>query len=204
MPRAAKNTAKGGGAKVESLSAAVTNPEALVKPVEIEGVNQEPVKVITPVAPKAHLTTDMLIPCMSNVSVGKLVYASKRQNGYVVEWSKYTEIQYIELGELVAMKSTALGFFTENLIIIPDEFEYKDEVLKYLHVERYYENAAEPGSMKKLLNAPIDAMVKRIEAMGEVSKKSLTNYVINAVESGEIDSLKRIKALEEALDCKLT
>lgn len=188
MPKTAKKTNKG-GAKAEASNAA-----EIIKADET---------VVAPEKKKAELTSDILVPCMSNVSVGKLVYASKRQNGYIVEWSRYSEVQYIELGELVAMKSSALGFFSDNLILIPDDFEYKDDVLKYLRVERYYENAADPVSMKRLMNAPIDTMKKRIMDMGEISKKSVCNYVRIAIESGEIDSMKRIKALEEVLECDL-
>lgn len=185
MPRATKSTNKEGGANNAA-------------PVIVEK---------TPVVeerPKVTLTSDMLVPCMDNVPVGVLVYASQRQIGYQVTWTRYTEIQHVELGELVTMKSTQLRFFSENYIVIPDDYEYKEEVLKYLHVEQYYENAADPVSIKKLLNMPVDAMTQKIRAMGETSKKSVLNHVKTAVENGDVDSLKRIRALEEVLETKLT
>lgn len=155
-------------------------------------------------AVKPELTPNTYVPCLSNIRNGELVYHSQRTNGYVVRWLNYLDEQLIELSELNAMKSTAIGFFTKNWIIIPDSFELKDEVLEYLHIKQFYNTVADPRAVNAVLNAPLDEMQMRIGELQPSARDLVVNAAKAAIADGSLDSFKRIAALEEALGCKLT
>ena len=152
---------------------------------EKEAVSTPAVKRPAPV-----LAADTLVPCISMVRRGDLIYNSKRTFGYNVVWRHYMDIQSVELSELVAMRSS--------------DFELHDEVLKYLHIEQYYHDVPDPYAMDDLFSMAIDEMVLRVSRMPENTKEAVCASAKNAIHNGTLDSLKRINALEGALNCKLT
>lgn len=152
---------------------------------------------------KQPLSPDTQIPCVSMVKKGRLVYESKRTRGYKITWNNYMDIQSVDLSELVAMKASDLAFFSKNYIVIADSYERKDEVLKYLHVERYYDNTPDPHTLSTLFNVNVTEMVNRIKGMPVSVQESVAKAAQKAIADGTLDSLKRIAALEEVLGCKL-
>lgn len=171
----------------------------------VKKTNESETYVAPVVAQKEEkLPSDLQVPCVSMVKLGKLIYQSKRQIGYRVVWSSFLEPQPVELSELVAMRNNALDFFKNNWIVIPDYFEYKDRVLKELHISQYYKSVPDPYALNDLFMLPINEMVDRISNMTDTVRDSLKGYVKDAVANGEVDSYKRIRALEDALSCKLT
>lgn len=155
------------------------------------------------VVKREELKLDTYVPCVSMVKNGKLVYTSKRQLGYNVIWAQFGDVQYIELKELMAMRSTDVSFFVENWIVIEDSFEMKDEVLKKLHVTEMYRNAIGSEDVETLFVLPIDEMIKRIAAMTNSMRESVYLQAKEYVASENLDSIKRVKALETALGKKL-
>ena len=187
MPKATTKTTRAAVAETTPATAAVTTQPG----------------VWTESKPSIRLEANLLVPCASMIRVGKLVYESERTRGYKVEWNGFGEIQLIELGELVAMKGSALKFFSKNWISIPDSFDQKDEVLKYLGVARYYENTPDIFSIDKLFDLPVADMVAKIKGMPENSKDAVRAAASRAIADGVLDSLAKIHALESALECKL-
>lgn len=179
----------------------------------MNAVNGEAVTTASPAAEKVRpakvvkkkeLSPTMYVPCISNVKYGQLVYSSSRTPGYIVRWNKYLDEQMIELSELNVMKLSAIGFFQNNWIVIPDSFELKDEVMEFLGIKHFYENMVDPQTINNLLNAPINEAVLEISSMQPSAKAHVIEMAKEAIANGTLDSLRRINALEEALGCKLT
>lgn len=147
--------------------------------------------------------TNPYVPCMSMVREGILIYSSKRSMGYTVVWNSYMEIQPVELNELISMKNTDYGFFKNNYIIIPDDYEFKDDVIKYLHVENCYQNVSSPYKVDSLFGGTIEQMVAKIGAMSADARNEAIVVAKKAIADGEIDSYKRIHALEDVFGCSL-
>ena len=76
--------------------------------------------------------------CIENISRGKLIYISKRQLGYTVEWPNSGDTNYLELGEFINLKNTDRRFVTEPWVRIREDDEI--EILKYANVYKYYEH----------------------------------------------------------------
>lgn len=151
-----------------------------------------------------ELRPDLEVPCVDMVREGKLYYASKRTVGYTVTWDGFMDVQTIELGELNNMKATDSKFFKENWIVIPASFELRDEVLKYLHVDKYYTDTVDPYTLSGIFDTSIETMVERVNVMTESMRDAVISAAKDAIASGKLDSFKRIAALQEALGCKLT
>lgn len=148
------------------------------------------------------LPMDTYVPCVSMIKTGRLYYQSKRQMGYTVVWHNFMDEQYLELSELMAMKSSDPTFFTENWIVIPDSFELKEQVLDALRVRQYYVGSIDPYALNDLFTISIPEMEERISYMSDSVRASLREYVKDSMKDGTLDSLKRVRALETALNCK--
>ena len=189
MPRATtKKTAEAPKFSLKDEGASVVKKESVVK---------------AEVYSKPELTPNMLVPCMSLVRTGFLIYASKRTVGYQVIWHSFMETQFVELGELSAMKSSDYAFFENNWIVIPDSYELKQEVLKYLGVERCYEHALDVDGIQNLFDLSADEIIAKVFDMSDASKNAVRALAEKAITDGSLDSLQKIHALEYALNCKL-
>ena len=139
--------------------------------------------------------------CVKNISRGKLVYVSKKQNGFEVIWENTNDEDYLELQELVSLKNSYKRFATEPWIRInePDEVE----ILKYLQIYKHYE---------RILDVDIDKMLSKSPEKFEVKFKTLPNSIKEAIagraaemmKSGELDSLKIKNIIEKDMDIDLS
>ena len=166
-------------------------------------ISEDPARIVTPVVAN-ELPNDLYVPCVSLVHMGKLVYVSKRQIGYEAVWKHFLDVQYIELKELIAMRSTDASFFSENWIAIEDNFQHKEAVMEKLRIKDMYTNMSNTGEFDRLFLLPISEMVSRMSTMSKTLKESIASYAKECIENNTLDSLKRIKALEGALGIKLS
>lgn len=169
-----------------------------------EAVVETPVATPAAKATVTELPRDLYVPCVSLVRSGRLIYSSKRQMGYSVIWRNYMDTQYIELAELMAMRSSDPMFFSENWIMIDDEFEHKDAVVQKLRIKDMYVNAPNMLELERLFVMPVDEMVHKIKSMSVSLKESVYLHAKEAVENGTLDSMRRIKAIEGALGKSIT
>ena len=132
-----------------------------------------------------------------NMTPGKLVYVSKRSYGLEIEWEKYGDFQYIELRELVNMKSSQRIFFEENWVYIEDP-----DVREYLGITRYYTGTISPVDVDTLFEIPVDSMIEKISALSEDVKSSVLKVAIEKFNNKGIESYVRIKALEDIFNFK--
>lgn len=196
------NTRKRTGGK---KNAATEQSVAVVSTMEEQNVSSGEKQTSMELKSKAEraLPGDLLVPCVSMVRSGVLVYASKRQMGYKLKWLHFGDVQFIELAELMSMRSSDSRFFTENWIAIDDSFEYKDRVLKVLRVDEMYANSIRPNDMEKLFVLSPVEICKKVSGLSTSMKDSVYLTARNAIDTGELDSIAKIRALESALDRKL-
>jgi hypothetical protein len=76
-----------------------------------------------------------------NITNGILIYKSKK-TGMHLQFEKYGDIEYIEFGELLTMKTSSRKFLEEPWILILDE-----EVVKYLGLEKLYKKLVHPENI---------------------------------------------------------
>lgn len=153
---------------------------------------------------KKELKMDLLVPCMSMVKNGKLIYQSKRQMGYSVIWNGFKDVQYLDLGELVAMKSTDTMFFSENWIVIPDSFDDKAAVIEFLRIKQYYSDDVNLFNIVNMINSnDANTVVARISEMSDGMQSNVLSIIRDLITDGSLDSISKIRALEKHFGCNL-
>jgi hypothetical protein len=152
---------------------------------------------------KKKIPLDTLIPCRSGVQ-GILVYASRKINGYQVEWDEYGSVEYIELSELLSMRNTNKSFYINNWIFFEDTDEYSaTDVYNFLEVSKYYENAIIGEDLDEVFTKTPDEIKALVSKLSKGVKDTIAAKAKKLIDSKELDSSNRIEALEKALDVEL-
>jgi len=140
-----------------------------------------------------------LIP-VRNGFHGKLVYIDSRTNEKF-EWDEFGDIQEMELKQLRNAKNTNRFFFENNYFLFDDEYSW---VIDYLRVNKYYEHAISLEGYSELFTKTPNEILTIIKDMTAGQKESLALCAQEKISTGEIDSLKIVRALEEGLGVTLT
>lgn len=147
------------------------------------------------------------IYCKSN-TFGGLNYIDKK-TGTEVEWELPGDVQILTMGDLRSMKQSQSSFFKNQWIIMTgfaDEFADKFEIAdiyKALGVMNYYKEIIEPSNFEEVCTWDVATIKKKVAYMSEAAKRNLAVALNTYIEKGILDSIKAIKAFEEALNCDL-
>lgn len=182
MPRARKTQATNTDAENVTIS-----EKEVKKPV---AKKTEPVKKTLRKVP-----LDELVPVASNCMT-PLIYVSKRQNGYKVEWENFGDVDYMSVSELIAMRGSARRFFTDNWIVIQDGDYTAEEVYSRIGVTKLYEDVVTPETIKDLLSESVSVISKRMSKMSDGLKQTVYNYAVKLKDEGEFDSIKKFELIK--------
>lgn len=138
---------------------------------------------------------------VKNIARGKLIYTSKRQIGYTIEWANKGDTNYIELGELVSLKNTDRRFVTEPWIRIIEDDEI--EILKYLNVLKYYEGILGINSISEILQLEFDSFKKRFNNLPKGYRNAVAEQASEMIKNGTLDSIKIKQYIEKEMDIDL-
>ena len=145
---------------------------------------------------KQNLTPHTYVPVRNGFN-GKLIYRSPH-TGETFVWEGFGEEQDMELQELKFAKSSSKVFFENNWFLIDDP-----EVIEYLGVERFYENALSYDEFEDLFSKSVGEIEERVRALSDGQKQSLAYKARKMILEEKIDSIKTITALEKCLDIEL-
>lgn len=184
----------------ENVAAAPTD-EKTVGAVEETVKKEQPKKTVKEEQKKVEKEEQQKIDESQYVTVkngfhGRLVFISPR-TGEKFYWDDYGDEQDIELRDLKGAKASSKAFFENNWFIL-DEW-----VIKYLGVDSYYRHAVAPGDCDKLFRLPVNDLKTEIAAMNDSQRSSVIVRARELINSGDLDSLRVITALEEALGVEL-
>ena len=148
---------------------------------------------------KIDIPTNTIIPVRSGVH-GILTYSSKKTFGYVVDWDDYGSVEFLEYGELLSMRNTQRSFFENNWVFIEDTDEYSaEDIYKSLVVEKYYSSVVTGEDLEELFLMSPEDIKKTVSTLSSGVKQNIASVAKSKIESGEFDSINRIKALEESI-----
>lgn len=163
--------------------------------VETKTTTKKRTRVTTP-KKREKLPSDMLVECQ-NLTAGKLIYISKRQNGYKIVWSQPGDVEEIELAELITMRNSQPRFFSQNWVGMDED------ILRYLGVDGFYKNVPSFEDFDGIFDLPLEEMQV---ALGNLPKGLHDTFAYKASElinSGEIDSMKTIRYLCEVFGLEI-
>lgn len=137
------------------------------------------------------------IVTVKNGFPGMLIYESSK-TGEMFRWESLGDEQDMELQELKNARNASKAFYVNNWFCIDDP-----EILAYLGVAEYYKNALNLIDDDVLRSMQPDDIRGVVAQMSGGQKLALKYRVKQMIENGDIDSIKRITAFEEALGVEL-
>lgn len=137
---------------------------------------------------------------------GQLIFANKI--GESTEWSENGEIQVLTMKDLRDMKAQHIAFFKNQWVLILGTEDENDgitasDIINSLAITKYYENYVDPTNAKDICSWEPKAIRERVNMLSDGAKANLVVSLNKFIKEGKLDSMKRIKAFEEALGCDL-
>lgn len=140
--------------------------------------------------------------CIKNIASGKLIYKSKRQIGYTIEWPKKGDQDYMELGEFISLKNTDRRFVTEPWIRIMEDDEI--EILKYAQIFNFYKEILGLDNVSDILKLDFKSFQKKFDKLPDGYKNSVIESAAKMLNSGELDSIKIKNYIEQTMGIDLS
>lgn len=148
-----------------------------------------------------------LINVKSNV-FGKLIFVSKKTGERIV-WEQCGDVQQVTMNTLRTIKTEAVAFYRDQWIVIvgfadenADIFDPAD-IYQQLFVSQYYKELIDPSDYEAICSMKPSEIAEKIPLLSEGAKANLVVALNTYIEKGVLDSIKAIKAYEEALGCDL-
>ena len=137
------------------------------------------------------------IPCRS-VCYGELILEGYKSK-ILYTWANAGDYADVEFQDLQALQSRKSAFLTKPLFIIEDEdlVEQWGSMLKPIYEK------IEEADMEELLKLPVTQLKKKLKVLPEGFRDSVKSMAAAKIVSGELDSLNRIKAIDEVLGTEL-
>jgi hypothetical protein len=145
---------------------------------------------------QAEFDRHELVPVM-NITSGGLTYVSKR-TGTEVRFERYGDIEYLEVGELLTMKSSARRFLEEPWLLILDE-----EIANYLGLDKLYTRLISPQNVDEIFTFDLDHYQNVIESAPLGYAQLIISRAKKQIQDGTLDSVSKIKILEDKFKVEL-
>lgn len=137
------------------------------------------------------------ILCRS-VTVGGLCMTGIK-SGLFYRWTEYgdeTEVEYRDLAGLVRTKSPYV--FNPHFIIDDEDF-----IAEFPQLKKFYEDSYSVTDLEAILNLPVSDMVATINQLPGGAKDTIKNIASTQIGDGRLDSVRKIKALDEIFGTEL-
>ena len=171
--------------KVTSAPKKATKMKEIVQ----EEVKKEPVK-------KTFGQYDYIM-CRS-VTNGPLWYEGPKSHN-VYNWVDYGDENEVEYRDLAASVRGRSSFVYNPWFIVEDE----DFIAEFPQLQKFYNEQYTVDDLKGVLNLNIADMVATIKTLPKNAVNTLKTIASTEISEGRIDSVRKIKALDEVFDTEL-
>ena len=192
--KTSNTTVKSKVEKIQVEEAVIENTEAI----DIEET-EEVAKTVTVVkkAPKKYEATDG-IPCKSITPGG--LYMEGLKSHILYEWADNGDVTEVEYQDLLAAIRSNTSYITKPYFIIEDE----DIIAQFPQINKIYESMYSITDLKEVLTdlSPRD-MKATILTLPEGAKESIKHIASQMISNGSLDSVQKIKYLDEIFGTRL-
>ena len=140
---------------------------------------------------------DDLIPCRS-VTYGELLLSAPKSKLMYV-WANYNDVTEVEFQDLQALKSTRSNYLFRPRIVIEDEElveqwskDFKDMYSKIIHVD-----------VEEIFDLPLGNFKTALKNAPKGVQQAVKNIAGEKIMNGSLDSLAKIKAIDDILGTDL-
>ena len=121
------------------------------------------------------------------------------KTGMIYRFSDYgdeTEIEYRDLVGMIRTKDKAV--YEPRFVVADDDF-----IAEYPALKKFYDDEFSIQNIKEILELPENKMIEEIKKLPSGALNSLKSIAAEQVYSGEIDSVRKIKALDSVFGTDL-
>ena len=140
---------------------------------------------------------DELIPCRS-ITYGELLLTGTKSK-LLYSWSNYNDVTEVEFQDLQALKSKKSSYIFRPRFIIEDE-ELVEQWGKDLN--SMYEGIVEIDA-EEMLKLPVNRLKAQLRKAPKGVQQAVKNLAGEQIMNGSLDSLAKIKAIDELLGTDL-
>lgn len=139
---------------------------------------------------------------------GVLYYKNPR-SGETFIWEHSGDVQFLSMSDLKTMKAQDVGYFKNQWIVIigvADDADCKAkpaDIYNALAIDVYYKNFIDPTTFDEVCSWTESEIVEKIKMLSEGARQNLIVALNGFIKDGTLDSRRKIKAFEKALDCEL-
>ena len=131
------------------------------------------------------------VSCRSVVQGGLFMEGLKTKMDY--SWTDYGDVTEVEYRDLVAAVRSKSRFVFNPWFIIEDE----DFLNEYPQVKQFYDSSYTVKDLIKILDMPAEKMIEEIKKLPKGAVDTIKSLAAKQVSNGTLDSVSRIKALDE-------
>ena len=121
------------------------------------------------------------------------------KTGIIYRFADYgdeTEIEYRDLVGMIRSKDKAI--FEPRFVVVDEDF-----IAEYPAIKKFYDDEFSLQNIKSILTLPENQMIEEIKKLPTGALNSLKSIAAEQVFTGEIDSVKKIKALDSVFGTDL-
>ena len=170
------------------------------KNTETENLNNEEVQeaASTSVKKKTPRKFEQNDPILcKSVTYGELLYPAKKSQ-LLYSWANYGHVTEVEYQDLHALRSTRSAYLNTPMFIIEDE-----ELLEQWPELKTIYDKVMSVDIEKLFKLPINQFKAKLRNFPNSYRENIKNIAREMILSGELDSLAKIKAIDEILGTDL-
>lgn len=145
---------------------------------------------------RKYAPTDM-IPCRS-ITYGELLLTGAKTK-LLYTWANYGDVTEMEFQDLQALKSTRSSYLFKPRFIIEDEELVEQWAGDF---KKMYDDIVEMD-VEDLFRLPIGQLKSKLKKAPAGVKLAVKNVAGEKIMNGTLDSLAKIKAIDEVLDTQL-
>lgn len=152
--------------------------------------------VTKPIVKKQRDMNEMVsVVCITNTP---LVYESKNQIGYRIDWDGFLQENWIEYKELINMRNSQRAFFEQPWIICDWD------VLVDLKVDHYYKNIIDLENLDDVFTKSPEELEKTLKIVPVGIRKLIVDRAFELRREKRLDSLNTIETIEKTLNIDLS
>lgn len=140
---------------------------------------------------------DDLIPCRS-ITFGELLLTGTKSK-LLYSWANYGDVTEVEFQDLQALKSTKSSYLYRPRFIIEDE-ELIEQWSK--DFKELYDGIIEVD-VEEMFNLPLNQFKSKLKKAPKGVQQAVKDIAGEKILNGSLDSLKKIKAIDEILGTDL-
>lgn len=138
-----------------------------------------------------------------------VLYFKNPRSGETFIWRHIGDVQFLSMDDLKTMKARDVGYFKNQWLVIVGVAEDSDcnatpaDICKALAIEGYYKDFIDPTAFNSACNWEDSQIAERVSMLSEGAKQNLIVALNGFIKDGTLDSRRKIKAFEKALNCEL-